>query len=154
MSKQASSAFVPVFVENAAGATEKRVYDEQTFELVSTTPLSCAYPYPYGFVVGTKSGDGAAVDCFVLTESIQPSGSHLQCKPVGLLEQFEGSTIDHKVIALLANEQIDIATALDKVRAFIIEFAAANRRAVRLGPLSSATVARDFIRASAPYNTT
>ncbi len=67
-----------------------------------TVEVSAAYPYPYGFVLGTTGGDGDAVDCFVLTETPLRSGSIVECEPVGLLEQIEDGGVDHKVLAVLA----------------------------------------------------
>ncbi len=57
-----------VLIENEAGSRTKNTYDERTLAFVRSAQVSAAYPFPYGFAVGTKSGDGDAVDCFVLTD--------------------------------------------------------------------------------------
>jgi inorganic pyrophosphatase len=89
-----------VFIENQAGSRRKNVYDERTFEHLRTVDVSADYPYPYGFVVGTVSGDGDAVDCFVLTPEPLVSGTTLECEAVALLEQVEDGEIDHKILAV------------------------------------------------------
>jgi inorganic pyrophosphatase len=65
-----------------------------------SSEVSAAYPYPYGFVLGTISGDGDAVDCFVLTRAPLASGVTVDCEPVGLLEQIEDGEVDHKILAV------------------------------------------------------
>ena len=90
-----------VFIENEAGSRRKNIYDERTLAHLGTVEVSAAYPFPYGFVLGTIGGDGDAVDCFVLTETPLRSGTIVECEPVGLLEQIEDGEIDHKVLAVL-----------------------------------------------------
>ena len=46
-----------VFIENEAGSRRKHVYDERTLALVHTVDVSASYPFPYGFVLGTRGGD-------------------------------------------------------------------------------------------------
>ena len=89
-----------VFIENEAGSNDKNLFDERTFAHLGTVEISRAYPYPYGFVIGTRSGDGDAVDCFVLTDAPLGSGTTVECELVGLLEQIEDGEIDHKVLAV------------------------------------------------------
>jgi inorganic pyrophosphatase len=89
-----------VFIENQRGSRRKNIYDERTLQHLRTVAVSAGYPYPYGFVIGTVSGDGDAVDCFVLTSEPLSAGTTLECDPIGLLEQIEDGEIDHKVLAV------------------------------------------------------
>jgi inorganic pyrophosphatase len=109
-----------VLIENEAGSRIKNTYDEQTLAFVSNAKVSAAYPYPYGFAIGTRSGDGDAVDCFVLTDRPLAAGTVVECEPIGLLEQIEDGEIDHKVLAALpgTSRPLDEAT-LAKLTAFI-----------------------------------
>jgi inorganic pyrophosphatase len=66
------------------------------------------YPYPYGFIIGTKGDDEEAVDAFIITDKRLEPGSTVQCEPVGLLELFEGDEHDHKVLAVLPGEQVPL----------------------------------------------
>ena len=110
-----------VLIENEAGSTCKHTYDERTFVLLRTADVSAAYPFPYGFAIGTRSGDGDAVDCFVLTETPLASGSIVECEPVGLLEHIEDGETDHKVLAALPGESPALdETTLARLRGFIM----------------------------------
>ena len=108
-----------VFIENEAGSRCKHIYD-RTLVLVRTVDVSAAYPYPYGFVLGTTSGDGDGVDCFVLTDMLLRSGSVVVCEPIGLLEQVEDGAIDHKVLAVLPDASAGLDEAVvARLREFI-----------------------------------
>ena len=108
-----------VFIENQAGSRRKNIYDERTLRHLRTVDVSASYPYPYGFVIGTVSGDDDAVDCFVLTSEPLIAGTTLECDPIGLLEQIEDGEIDHKVLAVPSGGS---ATIDDAVVAALKEF--------------------------------
>ena len=108
-----------VFIENQAGSRRKNIYDERTLRHLRTVDVSASYPYPYGFVIGTVSGDDDAVDCFVLTSEPLTAGTMLECDPIGLLEQVEDGEIDHKVLAVPSGGS---ATIDDAVVAALNEF--------------------------------
>lgn len=93
-----------VFIENEAGSRQKNTYDEHTLRHVSAVEVSAAYPLPYGFVLDTVSGDGDAIDCFVVTSRRLPAGEWLECDAVALLEQIEDGEIDHKLLAVPVGE--------------------------------------------------
>lgn len=101
-----------VFIENEAGSRRKSTFDERTLRRLKTVDVSAAYPFPYGFVIDTVSGDGDAVDCFVITSRELPSGESLECDAIALLEQIEDGEIDHKLLAVPTGESamIDDAT--------------------------------------------
>ncbi len=109
-----------VFVENEAGSFVKHIHDEKTLELKSTTQVSRAYPFPYGFVLDTTGEDGDNVDCFVLTGRELQTRDIVECEPVALMEQVEDGEIDHKVLACMVGEVKD----LDETRKqALVEFA-------------------------------
>jgi inorganic pyrophosphatase len=101
-----------VFIENEVGSRRKNTYDERTLALLRSVDVSAAYPYPYGFVLGTSSGDGDAVDCFVLTNTPLKSGTTVECEAIGLLEQVEDGEIDQKVLAVLPGSEARIDEAV------------------------------------------
>ena len=107
-----------VLIENEAGSTTKHRYDERTLALTGTATVSAAYPFPYGFAIGTRSGDGDAVDCFVLTGRPLASGTVVECEPVGLLEQIEDGAVDHKVLAMLPGDAPPSGDAVAKLWTF------------------------------------
>jgi inorganic pyrophosphatase len=103
---------VRVFIENEAGSSDKNTFDERTLALLRRERVSRSYPHPYGFVLGTRGGDGDAVDCFVLTATPLRSGAMVDCEPLGLLEQIEDGETDHKVLAALAGEGVTLDAAI------------------------------------------
>jgi len=136
-----------VFIENEAGSRRKNIYDERTLAHLRTVEVSAAYPFPYGFVLGTVSGDGDAVDCFVLTEAPLLSGTIVECEPVSLLEQIEDGEIDHKVLAVLpgTDARLDAAT-LAAVRTFIAGvFAHVPGKRMEIGRLLDRPAAEAFV---------
>jgi inorganic pyrophosphatase len=137
-----------VFIENEAGARRKHVYDERTLERLRTVEVSAAYPFPYGFVPGTVGEDGAAVDCFVLTQAPLAAGTVVECEPVALLEQIEDGAVDHKVLAVPRGEAplLDEA-AVARVRAFISGvFAHLPGKRMEVGRLCDRAAAEDYLQ--------
>jgi inorganic pyrophosphatase len=97
-----------VFIENEAGLGEKNLFDEKTLEYKKTVTVSRKYPYPYGFVLSTTSGDGDNLDCFVLTTRPLKSKEIIEVEPIGMMEQFEDGQEDHKILAVLPGERAEI----------------------------------------------
>lgn len=93
-----------VFIENKANEAIKNFFDEVALTYIESKPVSAPYPYPYGFVVNTLSGDGDCLDCFVLTDRVLQTGDTIEAEPLALMEMKEDGEIDHKVIARLQGE--------------------------------------------------
>ena len=95
------SAFVfRVFIENPAGTNIKHTFNEKTLEHIRTDVVSVNYPFPYGFILNTTSGDGDNVDCFVITDQHFRTGALVTCEAAGMIAQIEDEEIDHKVLGL------------------------------------------------------
>lgn len=86
----------------------KHSHDEKTLQLQSEAHVSRAYPFPYGFILGTTAEDGDNIDCFVLTSKALRTGQIVECHAIGLMEQFEDGQIDHNVLAVLPNETTEL----------------------------------------------
>jgi inorganic pyrophosphatase len=143
---------VRVFVESEAGSDVRRVFDETTLALRSEHRVSAAYPFPYGFILGTITDDGSAVDCFVLTAGRIASGTIMRAEPVGLLEQIENDEIDHKVLAVPAGESwsVDASSLQGTLRAFISDlFRPYADVRVEVGRVLGADAAMAFIASRA-----
>ncbi len=106
-----------VFIENEANSNKKNIYNEKTLEYKKTVIVSRKYPYPYGFILDTTSGDGDNLDVFVITNKKLKRGQIVECDPVGLMEQIEKSCdkskndteeIDHNILAVLIGEEQNI----------------------------------------------
>ena len=113
-----------VFIENEAGSDQKNLYDEKTLKYKKTVTVSKKYPYPYGFILNTTSGDGDNVDVFIITNKKLKQGQTVECEPVGLMEQIEKSwdiskseteEIDHNVLAVLVGNSQNVINNKTKV---------------------------------------
>ena len=136
-----------VFIENEAGSRRKNIYDERTLAHLRSVEVSAAYPFPYGFVLRTVSGDGDAVDCFVLTETVLASGTTVECEPVGLIEQIEDGEIDHKVLAVPRGSEARVdAAAVAPIKAFIAGvFAHVPGKRMDIGRLLDRSAAEGYL---------
>jgi inorganic pyrophosphatase len=110
---------IQVFIENEAGSDQKHIFNEKTLDYIKTVTISRPYPHPYGLIPGTLSGDGDNLDCFVVTNRQLKSKDYVDVEPVGLMEQFEDGVEDHKILAVLPDEGIEIT---DKVQSSISDF--------------------------------
>jgi inorganic pyrophosphatase len=136
-----------VMIENEAGSRRKNTYDEETLTWLKAEDVSAAYPFPYGFVIGTKSEDGDAADCFVLTARNVRSGTIVECEPIGLLEQVEDGEVDHKVLAVPAGDTFDLTEAEPKLRHFVSHvFAHVPGKQMQIGRLRDRRAAEAYLR--------
>ncbi len=136
-----------VFIENEAGSRRKNTYDEASLAFLKAEDVSAAYPFPYGFVLGTRAGDGDAADCFVLTRRRLVAGTSIDCAPAGLLEQVEDGETDHKLLALLPGETFALAEAEPALRAFVASvFAHVPGKTMTIGRLLGAAAAEAYLR--------
>jgi len=113
---------IRVFVENPAGSRLKHHHDEERLELLRVEPVSGAYPYPYGFIPGTRGPDGDCVDCFIITEQLLRTGELVDCEPIALMEQWEAGVVDSNVLAVPVGEPVpDLAPAIPVLTRGILE---------------------------------
>jgi inorganic pyrophosphatase len=136
-----------VLIENEAGSRTKHSYDERTLALTGSATVSAGYPYAYGFAIGTRSGDGDAVDCFVLSKTPLKSGTVVECEPLALLEQIEDGEVDHKVLAAPVGEVAMIDDGvLRNITAFVqAVFAHIPGKTMKIGRLLDRRAAEDFL---------
>src|SRR3989338_6852639 len=108
-----------VFIENDADSNQKNIYNEKSLEYKKTVKVSRKYPYPYGFILDTTSGDGDNVDAFIITDKPLKSGQIVECEHVGLMEQMEKTwdeskgdreEVDHNVLAVLSGDDQDVVS--------------------------------------------
>jgi inorganic pyrophosphatase len=111
---------IKVLIEVEAGSCDKTLYDEKTLEYKGTRRVSRPYPYPYGFVIGTSAADGGSVDCYLITKDKLKFGTVVECEPIGLLEQDEEGEVDHKVLAAILGQDVELGQELlTELRDFI-----------------------------------
>src|SRR5262245_38925821 len=111
---------IKVFIQNEAGSDRKNYHDEKTLAYKETRIVSRAYPYPYGFILGTSAGDGCNLDVFVLTKRHLSTGQILECEPIGLMQQFEDGLDDHNVMARLPDD--DPVEVTNEVQGVLTDF--------------------------------
>ena len=145
-----------VFIENEAGSNQKNIYNEKTLEYKKTVTLSRKYPYPYGFIIDTTSGDGDNLDVFVITQSELKSGQIIECEPIGLMEQIE-TTIDpsgqstaeedHNVLAKLPDEDVAIDDHIKNKFRDLVSYAFDHlpHKKVRVGNFLDKKLALEYI---------
>ena len=140
---------IKVCIEAEAGSREKHRYDEKTLEHIGMGRVSQPYPYPYGFIPGTKTADGDGVDCYLITHERLTPGAIVECESMGLLEQDEDGEIDHKVLAILPGQQVEMGEVLrEELRDFIYAvFAAFPDVSVQVGRILPRETALRHIQA-------
>ena len=138
---------IDVFVQNEAGSDLKNYHDEKTLEFKFAKRISHAYPYPYGFIIGTDSSDGCNVDCFVITKRVLRTGQTFTCEAIALMEQVEDGMADHNVLAKLPDENIELTPEIKTVlRDFVLNvFGHVAEKQISVGRFLDADSAAAYI---------
>lgn len=141
---------IQVLIQAAAGSCDRAVYDEAALTYQGMRRTAQPHPYPYGFIVGTRTADGDGLDCYLITRTPVAAGAIVACEPAGLLEQDEAGELDAKVLAVLPGEPAEVsASVADELRAFITAiFADRPDLPVRVGPLQPREAAWRCIEAA------
>ena len=97
---QPKPGLVNVLVEIPAGSKNKYEFDKDLNALALDRVLyaSVQYPYDYGFIPNTLSGDGDPIDAVVYMEQPLIPGSYVKCKIIGCLETEDEKGIDNKLL--------------------------------------------------------
>lgn len=103
-----------VFIENESGSNIKNLFNEETLEFRKSVQVSADYPFAYGFLLETKSGDGDNLDCFVLTKKPLKSREIVEVEPLGMFEEIEDDEEDPKILAVLPGETWEIDENLEQ----------------------------------------
>jgi len=76
-----------VLVETPKGSRCKYAYDEKTglLRLKKILPAGMAFPFNFGFVPGTRGGDGDPLDVVVLHEEALFPGSFVKARIIGAI---------------------------------------------------------------------
>ncbi len=146
-----------VFIENEAGSNQKNLYNEKTLEYKKAVTVSRKYPFPYGFILDTTSGDGDNVDVFVLTNKPLKQGDIIECEIVGLMEQIEKNLdeskssveeIDHNVLAVIKGEEKHVVSqeAKESLTEFVLHvFDHIRHNKNRVGEFLDVKAAKEYI---------
>ncbi len=140
-----------VFIENERGSRTKNIFNEKTLEFRKSVEVSRAYPYAYGFVIGTTSGDGDNLDCFVLTERPLKSGETVEVDAIGMFEMDDTGENDPKILAAFPGEAPVVDEAVMQQFHDFIEhvFDHLSGKKLVIGRFLSAAEASNLVRRSA-----
>lgn len=98
----ADAATIKVFIEIPEGSHVKYERDEETGMLmvdrILHTPM--AFPFNYGYVIGSHGEDGDPTDVVVLTSQSVVPGVGMKAKLIGMLEMTDEAGVDTKLIAV------------------------------------------------------
>ncbi len=122
MGERASDRFpdvVEVVVEIPRGSRNKYEWDEheRVFRLDRVLSSAVYYNFDYGFVDGTRSGDGDHTDALLLIDEPTFTGCHVWARPIGGLEMRDDKGYDFKVLCVAVGDPHQAHVAdLDQVR--------------------------------------
>lgn len=79
---------VDVVIETPKGCRNKYNWDEEAkvFRLKKILPAGSVFPFDFGFIPGTKGGDGDPVDVLVIMDEPAFPGCSLECRIIGALK--------------------------------------------------------------------
>jgi inorganic pyrophosphatase len=99
---------VNAIVEVPYGGTNKYEYDPtlKIFRLDRPLYASVHYPGEYGFIPGTLSADGDALDILILVTHATFTGCVLEARPVGVLEMADQGVADQKILAVAKSSAV------------------------------------------------
>lgn len=89
---------ITAIVETPKGSAEKYDYDKKNkwFKLKKIMPAGMVFPFDFGFIPGTKGGDGDPLDIIIISEFKSFPGCAMDCRIIGgiLAKQTEkGKTV-------------------------------------------------------------
>lgn len=91
------------FIEISKGSNLKYEFDKENQCLVLDRVLhnSNIYPYNYGYIPKTLSGDGDPLDIIIICDYAIHPGTMVMCKIIGGIYTEDENGIDDKIIAVL-----------------------------------------------------
>jgi inorganic pyrophosphatase len=110
---------VEVVVEIPRGSRNKYEFDEAAgvFRLDRVLASAVHYNFDYGFVEGTRAGDGDHTDALLLIDEPTFTGCHVWARPIGGLEMRDEKGFDFKVLCVAVGDPHQAhVERLDQVR--------------------------------------
>ena len=152
---------VEVFIEIAKGTNIKYEYDHNLNSLICDRILYTPFMFPfnYGFVPNTLSGDGDPIDVLIYMEEALVPGSYIKCRIIGALETEDDKGNDTKLIAVPTKkvspheeniESIDDLPSIfiEKVKYFYKHYKDLENKKVIIGNLLNKNDALDILKKS------
>lgn len=98
---------VRAVIEIPKGSTHKIEYNPRADEFRTVRTLKLPMPAAYGFISSTIAEDGDPMDVIVISEQPLATGDVIEVRPIGILRTKDRQAIDDKVLAVLANDNVD-----------------------------------------------
>ena len=79
---------VDIVIETPKGCRNKYAYDQdlKMFRLKKILPAGAVFPFDFGFIPGTKGGDGDPLDVLVIMDEPAYPGCVIECRIIGALK--------------------------------------------------------------------
>src|SRR5512135_507431 len=99
---------IEVVVEIPGGSRNKYEFDEHAgvFRLDRVLSSAVFYNFDYGFVEGTRAGDGDHTDALLLVDEPTFPGCRVYARPVGGLEMRDENGYDFKVLCVATSDPV------------------------------------------------
>ena len=93
---------VEIVVEIPRGSRNKYEYDEEAgvYRLDRVLSSAVFYNFDYGFIEGTRAGDGDHTDALLVIDEPTFTGCHVWARPIGGLEMRDEKGFDFKVLCV------------------------------------------------------
>ncbi len=91
-----------VFIEIPEVTQNKYEYDEELEMVRLDFVLSgeAGWPFNYGFICGTRGGDGDMLDAIILSSQPLTVGTLVVCRAVGMAEIVDRGEVDNKILCV------------------------------------------------------
>jgi inorganic pyrophosphatase len=110
---------VEIVVEIPRGSRNKYEFDEEArvYRLDRVLSSAVFYNFDYGFIEGTRAGDGDHTDALLVIDEPTFTGCHVWARPIGGLEMRDEKGFDFKVLCVaLGDAHQQHIERLDQVR--------------------------------------
>src|SRR5215203_4566170 len=110
---------VEIVVEIPRGSRNKYEYDEDAgvYRLDRVLSIAVYYNFDYGFIEGTRAGDGDHTDGLLIIDEPTFTGCHVWARPIGGLEMRDEKGFDFKVLCVaIGDAHQQPIERLDQVR--------------------------------------
>jgi inorganic pyrophosphatase len=93
---------VEIVVEIPRGSRNKYEYDEEAgvYRLDRVLSSAVFYNFDYGFIEGTRAGDGDHTDALLVIDEPTFTGCHVWARPIGGLEMRDEMGVDFKTLCV------------------------------------------------------
>ena len=93
---------VEIVVEIPRGSRNKYEFDEEAgvYRLDRVLSSAVYYNFDYGFIEGTRAGDGDHTDALLIIDEPTFTGCHVWARPIGGLEMRDEKGFDFKVLCV------------------------------------------------------